>query len=170
MNAQVAKLLGYLALALALIGAGAAGAWQWQANKYEKKLSDQEVAHQADMTTIANAATEQARQALEKQQIAEQALAALDQKAQEDKTNALAENDKRRANVASGARRLRLAGSCSAGGGNLSGTAVGASLGDASTFELAPAAGSTVLSIRAGIIADQAALKALQSYVMNVCR
>jgi prophage endopeptidase len=170
MNAQVAKLLGLLALALVLICCGAAGAWQWQANKYDKELSDQAVAHQADMTTIANGATVQARQALEKQQAQEQALAALDQKAQEDKTHALAENDKLRTDIVSGARRMRLAGSCSAGGTNLSGTAVGASLGDASTFELSAAAGSTVLSIRAGIIADQAALKALQSYVESVCR
>lgn len=110
------------------------------------------------------------RKALAKQQSAEQALAALDQKATEEKTNALAENDKLRADVASGARRLRIAGSCSAGGDNVSGTTAGSSVGDASTVELSPASGSTVLSIRAGIIADRAALKALQSYVMNVCR
>ncbi|WDH37435.1 lysis system i-spanin subunit Rz [Pseudomonas chlororaphis] len=112
----------------------------------------------------------QARQALEKQQIAEQALTALDQKAQKDKTNALAENDKLRADVASFARRLRIAGGCNAGSGNLSGSSATTSLGDAGTVELSTAVGSTVLSIRAGIIADQAALKALQSYVMNVCR
>lgn len=170
MNDQVAKLIGALVLALALIGIGASGAWQWQANKYGKVIATNEAAHQVDLTAISNAAATQARQALDKQQAAEKALADLDQKAQEDKTHALAENDKQRADIASGARRLRLAGSYRAGGGNVSGTASSAGVGDAGAFELAPAAGSTVLSIRAGIIADQAALKALQAYVMNVCR
>ncbi|MDF9778054.1 hypothetical protein OKW11_005011 [Pseudomonas baetica] len=44
-----------------------------------------------------------------------------------------------------------------------------ASLGDAGAVELSSASGSTVFDIRAGIIADQAVLKALQSYVRNVC-
>jgi prophage endopeptidase len=68
-------------------------------------------AYQADLTIISNAAATQARQALERQQAAEKALADLDQKAQEDKTHALAENDKLRADIASGARRLRITGS-----------------------------------------------------------
>jgi len=170
MNALAAKwgLLVLVVLAL-MLGTGAC-AWMWQANSYGKKLAEQKSTFDTDLTSIANAGAAQSRQALAKQQSAEQALAVLDQKATEEKTNALAENDKLRADVASGARRLRIAGSCSASGGNVPGTTISSSLGDASTFELSPASGSTVLSIRAGIIADQAALKALQSYVMNVCR
>jgi prophage endopeptidase len=42
-------------------------------------------------------------------------------------------------------------------------------LGDAGTVELSAASGSTVFDIRAGIIADQAALKALQRYITQVC-
>ncbi|WP_390955340.1 lysis system i-spanin subunit Rz [Pseudomonas moorei] len=49
-------------------------------------------------------------------------------------------------------------------------TASTASLGDAGTVELSSAAGSTVFDIRAGIIADQAALKTLQAYVRDICR
>ena len=170
MNALAAK-WGLLALAVLalMIGTGAC-AWFWQANSYGKKLAEQKSTFDTDLTSIANAGAAQSRQALAKQQSAEQALAALDQKATEEKTNALAENDKLRADVASGARRLRIAGSCSAGGGNVPGTAISSSLGDAGTFELSPASGSTVLSIRAGIIADQAALRALQDYIMAVCR
>ena len=174
MNEQVAKLIRALVLALALIGVGAAGAWLWQANSYDKQLAEQKSTFDADLASIANAGAAQSRQALAKQQSAEQALAALDQKATMEKMNALAENDKLRADGASGTRRLRIAGSCRASGGNVPSAAISAAIssgmGDASTFELSPASGSTVLSIRAGIIADQAALKALQSYVMNVCR
>lgn len=166
MNPILLRILPYIAALL--IGAG--GAWMWQANSYGTIIASNEASRQADLTLIANAGAAQARQALEKQQRAELALADLDQKAQKEKTDALAENDKLRSAVASGARRLRIAGSCSASGGDMSGTASASSLGNAGTVELSAASGRTVLDIRAGIIADQAALKALQSYVMNVCR
>ncbi|MNJ24234.1 Bacteriophage lysis protein [compost metagenome] len=44
-----------------------------------------------------------------------------------------------------------------------------ASLGDAGAVELTPAAGRSVFDIRAGIIADQAALRAAQAYIKEVC-
>lgn len=149
---------------------GATGAWMWQANSYGKIIADSNASHQTDLTNIANAGAAQARQALEKQQHAEQALADLDQKAQKDKTDAIAENEKLRADVAAGTRRLRIAGSCRSSSGDVPSASIASSLGDAGSVELSSASGRTVLDIRAGIIADQAALKALQSYVMNVCR
>lgn len=160
------RILPYIAAVLL----GATGAWMWQANSYGAIIAKSETSHQTDLTLIANAGAAQARQALEKQQRAEQALADLDQKAQKEKTDALAENDKLRSVVAAGTRRLRIAGSCRSGSGNVPDTAGGPSLGDAGSIELSGASGRTVLDIRAGIIADRTALKALQSYVMNVCR
>lgn len=149
---------------------GAVGAWMWQANSYDAIIASNEASRQADLTLIANAGAAQARQALEKQQAAELALRTLDQKAQQEKTDGLAENERLRRAAADSARRLRIAGSCRASGGDVPGTASAAGLGDAGTVELSAAAGSTVFDIRAGIIADQAALRALQAYVMNVCR
>lgn len=166
MSATLLKILPYIAALLI----GATGAWMWQANSYGAIIATNEASRQADIAMIASAGAAQARQALERQQRAEQAIADLDQKAQKEKTDALAENDKLRTAVASGTRRLRIAGSCRASDGDVSSTTITTSLGHAGTVELAPAAGSTVLEIRSGIIADQAALKALQSYVMNVCR
>lgn len=160
------RILPYIAALLI----GAACAWMWQADSYGTIIATNEAARQADLSRIANAGAAQARQALEKQQAAEQAVATLDQKAQQEKTDALAENEKWRRAAADSARRLRIAGSCRAGRGNVLGTASTTSLGDDGTVELSAASGSTVFDIRAGIIADQAALKALQSYVMNVCR
>jgi len=186
MNEQVAKLVGYLVLALALIGAGACAAWEWQANAYGKRLADQDSAHQADLSSIAAAGAAQARQAVEQQQMAQQALANLDAKSTQEKADALAQNDllrrlyggsqadneKLRADVADGRRRLRIAGTCSVGtGGSVVPQATSASgLGDAASVELAPTAGQTVFDIRARIIADQAALRALQAYVREVCQ
>lgn len=159
------RILPYVAALLI----GTAGAWMWQANSYGQIIATNEASRQADLTKIANAGATQARQAVEKQQAAEQALAALDQKLQKEKTDDLAENEKLRRAAADSARRLRIAGSCRASNRNVSGTASAASLGDAGTVELSAASGSTVFDIRAGIIADQAALKALQRYVAEVC-
>jgi prophage endopeptidase len=141
----------------------------WQANSYGTIIANNEAAWQADLTKIANAGAEQARRATEKQQAAERALADLDQKAQKEKNDGLAENETLRRVVADSARRLHITGSCRASSGDVPSSTSPASLGDAATVELSSASGSTVFDIRAGIIADQAALKALQSYVRNVC-
>ena len=84
--------------------------------------------------------------------------------------NALAENEKLRADVAAGDRRLRIAGRCSASSSNLLDTSSTARMDDGGTVELAGAAGRTVFDIRAGIIKDRAALKGLQEHLQRVCR
>jgi prophage endopeptidase len=149
---------------------GGTVAWFWQANAYGKVIATNEANRQSDLTAIANAGAKQARKALAKQQEAEQRLAVLDQTATEEKEKANAENESLRIAVADGTRRLRIAGSCSAGGGNVSQAASAASVGDAGTVELSAATGRSVLDIRAGIIADQAALKAAQAYIRDVCQ
>ena len=171
---QVALRIGAaLLLALALTGAGFLTAWRWQANRYTAQLATQASNHQSDLTAIANAGAAQARLAIERQQQAQAALAALDAQVTQEKTNALAENEKLRAAVVAGYRRLRIAGTCSTTPSSTSGLpqAPGATgLGNAATVELSPAAGFAVLDIRAAAIADQAALKVLQAYVANVCQ
>ncbi|RVD76988.1 lysis system i-spanin subunit Rz [Pseudomonas koreensis] len=154
---------------IAALMLGATGAWMWQANSYDAIISANEASRQAELAQISAAGAAQARHAVEKQQAAEQALAALDQKAQKEKTDALAENEKLRSDVAAGTRRLRIAGSCRASGGDLSSTTGTAGVDHAGTVELTGTAGRTVLDVRSGIIADQAALKALQEYVTHVC-
>jgi len=159
-----------LASVLALLLLTAGGAWKVQDWRYGKQIAEQSGAHQADLTAISNAAADQVRTALEKQQAAEKARDDIDAKATQEKTHDLAENETLRRAVADGARRLRIAGSCRADSGNVPGTASSTSLGNGGTVELTSTAGRTVFDIRAGIIADQAALRALQAYVMNVCR
>lgn len=159
-------------VALLLMGLGAGVAWKWQANSYGKQLATQATAFQADLDKIAAAGAEQARVAVEHQQQAEQALTTLDAKSSKDKADAIAQNEALRASVASGARRLRVAGTCTAShssGSVVPETPGTASVGNASTVELDSVAGQHIYDIRAGAIADQAALKALQDYVTNVC-
>jgi prophage endopeptidase len=160
---------GVVALIIGLSAGSFAAAWFWQANAYGKVIATNEASHQADIALIANAGADQARKALAKQQDAEEKLAALDKTATEQKEKANAENESLRRAVADGTRRLRIAGSCSAGGGNVPGTASAASVGDAGTVELAASVGSAVYDIRAGIISDQAALRAAQAYIRDVC-
>ncbi|MDP0971812.1 hypothetical protein Q6294_33285, partial [Klebsiella pneumoniae] len=62
----MSRILPYIAALLI----GAVGAWMWQANSYGKIIADSNASYQADLTSIANAGAAQARQALEKQQIA----------------------------------------------------------------------------------------------------
>jgi len=160
-----------LILTASLCTAGFACAWYWQENSYTRELAAQSSAYQADLLNIANAGAEQNRRALEQQQAAEARAAASDERYTKEKSDALAENEKLRRAVADGTRRLRIAGTCptnSAGPGNLSGTAVAAGLGDAGTVELSGTAGRSVFDIRAGIIADRKALKALQDYVRGL--
>ncbi len=135
-------------------------------------IATNESSYQADRTLIANAASAQARDALAKQQEAESRAAASDAKYTKEKADDLAKNESLRRAVADGTRRLRIAGTCSTGSGssNVSKTTSTASVGDAGTVELPAAVGRSVLDIRAGIIADQAALKAAQAYIRDVCQ
>ncbi|MFW9099534.1 lysis system i-spanin subunit Rz [Pseudomonas sp. P4795] len=159
-----------LAVVLLAMAIACFSTWKVDAWRYGKQLSDQALAHQSDLTTIGNAAHAQTSQALEKQQAAEQARADLDAKATKEKTNDLAENERLRRAADDSARRLRIAGSCRADSGDVSGTTNPAGLGNAGTVELTSIAGRTVFDIRAGIIADQAALRVLQKHVRESCQ
>ncbi|WP_312378730.1 lysis protein [Pseudomonas oryzihabitans] len=132
------------------------------------ETANERTAHQADLTAISNAAAQQVREALAKQQEAQQAVAALDRKHTKELKDAKAENDVLRSKLERGGR-VRVAANCPTNRGSVPAAAGTASVDHAGTVELSPAAGRNVLDIRAGIIADQAALKALQQYVRNVC-
>jgi prophage endopeptidase len=159
-----------LAVVLLAIAIACFSTWKVDAWRYGKQLSDQAQAHQSDLTAISNAANAQARQSLEKQQVAEQVRTDLDAKATKEKTNDLAENERLRRAADDSARRLRIAGSCRADNGDVPGTTSPAGLGNAGTVELTSIAGRTVFDIRAEIIADQAALRAAQTYIRDVCQ
>ena len=154
-----------LLVAIACFATWEVGAW-----RYGKELASLTAAHQSDLTAISNAAATQLRQALERQQVTQKALAEIDAKSTKEKASDLAENEKLRADVAAGDRRLRIAGRCSTSSSDLPDTTNTARLDDGSTVELAGAAGRTVFDIRAGMIKDRAALKGLQEHVSKVCQ
>ena len=159
----------WLGLAL-LVSIACFATWKVDAWRYGKELASLTAAHQSDLTAISKAATTQVRQALERQQAAEQARADLDAKSTKERANDLAENERLRRTADDSAHRLRIAGRCSTSSSDLSGTTSTARMDDGATVELAGAAGRTVFDIRAGVIKDRAALKGLQEYVREVCR
>lgn len=164
--------------AVVLLAVGAGIGWSLNGWRLSGQVADAKAetanersAHQADLAAISNAAAQQVREALAKQQDAQQKVADLDRKHTEEMQNANAENNRLRARLATGGR-VRVAGSCPAATTAVpaAGTTTGATRVDhAGTVELSPEAGRNVLDIRAGIIADQSALKALQQYVRTVC-
>ena len=89
-------------------------------------------------------------------------VAALDAKYTKELADANTENDRLRAKLAAGGR-VRVAGECKPQ------SSTAGSVGDAGTVELSPVAGSNVLSIRAGIISDQAKVRYLQQYINELC-
>lgn len=153
-----------------LVGCSVFSTWKVEAWRHGKQLAHLSASYQVDLTAISNAAAAQARQALERQQATQKALAELDAKATKEKTRDIAENERLRADVAAGDRRLRIAGRCSASSSYMPNTTSTARLDDGRTIELAGASGRTVFDLRAGIIRDRAALKGLQEYVREVCQ
>lgn len=143
--------------------------WKVDSWRYGRQLAELGASYQADLTAISNAAATQARQALDRQQSTQKALAELDAKATAEKARDLTENEKLRADVADGNRRLRIAGRCSADSSDMSDTPSAARLDDGGTVELTGAAGRAVFDIRAGVIKDRAALKGLQEYIRVAC-
>lgn len=132
------------------------------------ETADQAALYKADLAAISNAAAQQVTLALAKQQEAQQAAADLDRKHTKELKDAQAENDVLRGKLARGGG-VRVAANCPANPVSVPAAAGTASVDHAGTVELSQEAGRNVLDVRAGIIADQAALRALQNYVRTVC-
>ncbi len=93
-------------------------------------------------------------------------VAALDAKYTKELADAKAENDALQRKLDNGGRVL-VKGKCPVSAATQ--TAGSASMGDDATVELSAVAGRNVLGIRAGILSDQTALRALQEYITTQC-
>ena len=93
-------------------------------------------------------------------------VAALDAKYTKELADEKAKNDALQRKLDNGGRVL-VKGKCPVSAATQ--TAGAASMGDDATVELSAVAGRNVLGIRAGIISDQTALRALQEYITTQC-
>lgn len=137
--------------------------------RYGEQVANLKADHAVELKLISDEAERASSEALAKQQAAEQSLADLDQKHTKELTDAQSENDRLRNTVADGTRRLRIAAKCPTDSPRVPEAAEPARMDNDGTVELDPAAGRSVFSIRAGMIQDQAKLRALQVYVRDVC-
>ncbi|ECR5064057.1 lysis protein [Salmonella enterica] len=94
-------------------------------------------------------------------------VAALDAKYTKELADAQTRNTDLQRRLAAGGR-VRVKGRCTVPASTT--PASTGSVGDAATVELSPDSGQNVLSIRSGIINDQAKLRYLQQYVMEQCQ
>lgn len=159
-----------------LLAVGIGVGWSLNGWRLSGKVADaktetanERTAHQADLTAISNAANQQVRAALSKQQEAQQAVADLDRKHTEDLKNAKDENDRLRRNVADGRRQLRLHASCPADSRNMPKAPGAAGLADGTSPRLDGAAERDYWRLRDGISTAQSQIVALQQYIREVC-
>lgn len=94
-------------------------------------------------------------------------VAALDARYTKELADAQTRNTDLQRRLAAGGR-VRVKGRCTVPASTT--PASTGSVGDAATVELYPDSGQNVLSIRSGIISDQAKLRYLQQYVMEQCQ
>ena len=96
-------------------------------------------------------------------------LSNMDARITKEVSDAIAENNRRRAAVAAGTVRVRyIAARCPSP--DLPATAATGSVGDGAGVELAPAAGLDVLDLREALISDRAKIEYLQGYARAVAQ
>jgi prophage endopeptidase len=143
--------------------------WVVRGWRAEAELAGVKHAHATQLEAIAKASARAAGEALAQQQHLAQANARIDA-LQGDLSREQTDNERLRAAVADGSRRVYVRAACPAGGTGVPQTAAGASVDADTEVELAASAGLNVLAVRAGILEDQAKLDALQRYAVDVCQ
>lgn len=153
-----------LSLVLALVASTSGSlCYKWQENKYENLLTQQTSASDKVLSAVKDAAAAQVAEQLAQRQIDEQVQAAKDVTNLKERASALKEND-RLGKLVDAGKRLHVSAKCpnSGSSNDVSKTPANTGLDVGTTVELSTTAGRNVLAIRAGIIKDQAALKAFQ--------
>jgi len=133
------------------------------------ELAEVRQANAETLAKISDLATKTAEKAVAAMQAWNAALAGLDAKYSKERDDDLKDNETRRAAVARGDQRLRIAAVCPASRGDVPQAATAAGLDAQATVELSPAVGSSVFDLRAALIDDRAKLAGLQEYVAKVC-
>lgn len=145
--------------------AGAALAWWVEGLRWDADVSKLKESHAAALKKQSDQALIDLTNQKKRTEAAQTALAALDAKHTKEMADEQAKNEKLRADVAAGTRRVRIAAAnlanCQNVGNSTSGTG---SLGDAVQIDLTPAGGSAVLSLRESTSRDDQVIQYLQGY------
>lgn len=143
----------------------AALAWWIEGLRWDADLSKRNEAHTAEMKKQSDQAVIDLTNQKKRTEAAQTALAALDAKHTKELADEQAKNDRLRADVDAGTRRVRIAAAnlatCELVGNSTTGTG---GVGDAAQVELSGAGGRAVLDLRASAIKDDQVIKYLQGY------
>lgn len=129
-------------------------------------LAREQASHQADLAKINAASAKALSEALAKQQVAEGQISNLETQYETEVANHASDSLKYRADLASGAQRLRVhVTGCSVGTPSKSPSATGSTDGGAAFADLDPAVASGAVQVAADDQAEIDKLAALQAYV-----
>lgn len=153
-----------LSIVLAFV-AGAALTWWIEGLRWDADVSKLKATHTAELKKISDQAVFDLTNQKKRTEAAQTALAALDAKHTKELADEQAKNDRLRADVADGTRRVRIAAAnlatCELVGNSTTGTG---GVGDAAQVELSGAGGRAVLDLRASAIKDDKVIQYLQDY------
>lgn len=145
--------------------------YQAQNMRFERKISDNQASFDRTLSAITTKAQQDTADAIQRMKDAQAAAADLDRKATQDLANAKAENDRLRADVAAGTRRVRIAASnltaCERASGGSAGTS---GVGNAVQIDLSAEGGRAVLDLRESAGTDDKVIAYLQGYIRDVVR
>ncbi|RJL19359.1 lysis system i-spanin subunit Rz [Pectobacterium polaris] len=146
--------------------AGGAFCWWITSTSYDADIATLKSEHALVLKSVSDKAAADSEVARSREHSFQQQIAALDAERAKERENAQRENERLRADIVSGKRRVQFA-SAALATCELSSGAVrsASSMGNATSIQLSPAAGRNILDIRAGIKDDQAKLVYLHEYV-----
>lgn len=145
--------------------------YQAQNMRFERKIAENQAVFDRQLNAITTAAQQATADAMQRMKDAQAAAAELDKKTTQDLANVKAENDRLRADVAAGTRRVRIAAA------NLATCQLSASrgastggVGDGVQIDLSAEGGRAVLDLRESAATDGKVISYLQGYIRDVVK
>jgi prophage endopeptidase len=140
--------------------------WWVEGIRWDKDVATLNEAHTAEQKKQSDQAVINLTEAQKRTEAAQQALSALDAKHTKELADEQSKNDRLRADVAAGSRRVRIAAAnlatCQLVGDSIT---PASGVGNAAQVELSGAGGRVVLDLRAGAIKDDQVIQYLQGYI-----
>lgn len=146
--------------------AGIALTWWVEGQRWDADVSRLNEAHTAELKKQSDQAVIDLTNQKKRTEAALIAFQELDAKHTKEMADELAKNEKLRADIAAGTRRVRIAAANLATSQLIRNSTSGtSSMGDTVQIDLTPAGGQTVLDLRASIIKDNEVIEYLQGYI-----
>jgi len=145
--------------------------YQAQNMRFERIISEDKAVFDRAISSITTKAQQDTANAIQRMKDAQATAAELDRKSTQDLANAKAENDRLRADVAAGTRRVQFAkadlATCKLSPGR---SASASGVGDGVQIDISPEGGRAILDLRESAITDDKVIAYLQGYIRDVVK